>query len=727
MNGVGRFARFPCGRRTKWVVVVFWVVVVALAGPLAGKLTGVQKNDSVEWLPQSAESTKVFKQSVQFGTDDEAPAVVVYERRAGITAADLAAATADVAAFKEIDGVVDEKVEGPITAEDNQALQILVPITMGTEGWEKLTSVVSDMQDNATPRDAGLSMNIAGPAGVAAAFGEAFEGIDGTLLYSALTVVIIILLLTYRSPILWLFPVIAAGVALASAQGIIYLAVEQGGLTVNAQSAGVLTVLVFGAGTDYALLLVARYREELRRHEDRHEAMSVALHRAGPAIIASATTVIIGMLALVAAQMNSTKGMGPVAAIGIAVGLLAMITLLPAMLVIGGRWLFWPLRPAYGSADHTEQGMWARVGTRIARRPRTVWVVTSVVLVGLALGMTQLKTDGITTQDAFIGETDAVAGEEVIARHFDAGTGQPVVVIANSAQASEVVGAFAGTSGIIDVTEPVENSGRVYIEGTLTDRPDSQAAEATIDRVRDAVHQVEGASAVVGGGTAVLLDTKRASTRDNWVIIPVVLVLVFLVLTLLLRSILAPVVLIATVVLSFLAALGFSALIFTQVFGWENGDPGTALLCFVFLVALGIDYNIFLMSRVHEESKRVGTRRGALIGLAATGGVITSAGLVLAGTFAVFATLPVVSFAQLGFIVSIGVLLDTLVVRSVLVTALNLDIGRWMWWPSRLAQKRDVEVDADSEVPSLAGVAWVPRPGGPAREDQAGVHEPPDR
>jgi putative drug exporter of the RND superfamily len=702
MNGVGRIARIPCGRRTKWFVVVFWIVVLAVAGPLAGKLTGVQKNDAVEWLPQSAESTKVFKLSEQFGTADEAPAVVVYERRSGITPADLAAATADKTVFSSLDGVVGQKVVGPITAEDNQALQLLVPIRMGTGGWDTLTRVVGDMQAKATPRDAGLSMHVAGPAGVAAAFGEAFEGIDGTLLYSAVSVVIIILLLTYRSPILWLFPVIAAGVALGSAQGVIYLLVQHAGLTVNAQSAGVLTVLVFGAGTDYALLLVARYREELRRHEDRHEAMAVALHRAGPAIVASASTVIIGMLALVAAQMNSTKGMGPVAAIGIAVGLLAMLTLLPAMLVVGGRWLFWPVRPAFGSADHTQTGAWARIGSRIARRPRAVWVVTSLVLLGLALGLTQLQTDGIANKDAFIGKTDAVAGEEVIGRHFDAGTGQPVVVIAKSAAATDVATALRETTGITRVSEPVEKAGYVYLEGTLAERPDSGAAEATVDRVRAAVHKVGGADAQVGGGTAVVLDTERASAHDNKVIIPVVLVLVFLVLTLLLRSILAPVVLIATVVLSFLAALGISALVFSEVLGFEGGDPGTPLLCFVFLVALGIDYNIFLMSRVHEESKQHGTRRGALIGLAATGGVITSAGLVLAGTFAVFATLPVVSFAQLGFVVSVGVLLDTLVVRSVLVTALNLDIGRWMWWPSRLAQKVDVEVESDSEAPSMA-------------------------
>jgi len=702
MNGVGRIATIPCGRRTKWLVVLFWVVVLAVAGPLAGKLTGVQKNDSVEWLPQSAESTKVFKQQASFGNDDEVPAVIVYERRSGITQADLTAATADKATFSNVDGVVADKVVGPIPAKDNQALQLLVPIKMGTAGWETLTDAVSEMQDKAAPRDGGLSMHIAGPAGMAAAFGEAFEGIDGTLLLSAVGVVVIILLLTYRSPILWLFPVVSAGVALASAEGVIYLLAEHAGLTVNAQSAGVLTVLVFGAGTDYALLLVARYREELRRHEDRHEAMAVALHRAGPAIVASAATVVIGMLALLVAQMNSTKGMGPVAAIGIVVGLAAMTTLLPALLVIAGRWLFWPVRPTVGSVDHTESGIWARIGTRIARRPRGVWVVTSVILLALASGITTLQHNGIANNDAFIGETDAVTGEQAIARHFDAGTGNPVVVIANASQVAAVSDTLRDTEGITSVADPVVKGDLAYLEGTLTDAPDSSAAEATVDRARDAVHAVDGADAILGGGTAVVLDIERASAHDNKVIIPVVLVLVFLILSMLLRAVLAPLILIGTVVLSFGAALGISALAFNNVLGFEGGDPGLPLLCFVFLVALGIDYNIFLMSRVHEESKKLGTRRGALVGLSATGGVITSAGLVLAGTFAVFATLPIVSFAQMGIVVAVGVLLDTLVVRSVLVTALTLDIGRYMWWPSKLMHKRDVEVEPADEQPEMA-------------------------
>jgi putative drug exporter of the RND superfamily len=497
--------------------------------------------------------------------------------------------------------------------------------------------------------------------------------------------------------------VLTAGGALVSSQAVIYLLAKHAGLTVNAQSAGILTVLVFGAGTDYALLLIARYREELRRHEDRHEAMAFALRRAGPAIIASAATVAIGMLCLLVAEMNSTKGLGPVAAIGIGVGLLAMITLLPALLVICGRWLFWPARPKFGTVDPTAHGVWARVGGAIARRPRTVWVTTAVVLGALAFGVLDLKADGLTAEDSFVGKPDSIVGAEVLGRHFPAGTGQPVVVISTAAGAERTQAAFAGTPGIADVTPPVVKGDRAYLTGTLVDPPDSTAAEATVDRVRAAVHKVEGAQAIVGGQTAIILDIKRAAGHDNTRIIPLVLLVVLAILALLLRSIVAPLLLVATVVLSFATALGVSALVFHHVLGFEGADTSLPLFVFVFLVALGIDYNIFLMTRVREEASQHGTRQGAIVGLAATGGVITSAGLVLAGTFAALGTLPVVAFAEIGFAVAFGVMLDTIVVRSILVTALNLDIGRWIWWPSRLTAIRDTpaaEPDR-SQAPAL--------------------------
>ncbi|GGK44337.1 MMPL family transporter [Nocardia camponoti] len=697
-NVIDRMVRIPSGRRGKWVVLAVWIIALIALGSFAGKLAGAQKNDNINWLPSSAESTQAYHLAEPFGDADEAPVVLVYERTSGITDADRAAATADALAARGMPNIVADKVVGPITAQDGQALQVLVPIKMGSDGWSQLTKTVADLVDHAAPRPDGLSMNPTGPAGYAAEFGEAFEGIDGILLLAAGLVVIAILLITY-GPMLWILPLIAAGAALVLSQSAVYGATHWG-LTVNGQSAAVLTVLVFGAGTDYALLLVARYREELRKHEDKHEAMAVALRRAGPAILASGATVIIAMLALLVARMNSTAGMGPVCAVGIAVGLLAMVTLLPALLVIAGRWIFWPRHPDFGSADVSVSGIWARIGAFISPRPRAVWAVTAVVLLGLAVGISGLKTDGIAAKDAIIGESRAVAGAEVLERHFDIGTGNPVLILGKADHADALAAAVAGTAGVKSPTPPVVKDGTALIQATLTDGPDTVEAEATVDRVRAAVHAVEGADAKVGGNTATVLDIKRASAHDNRVIVPVVLVIVMGILMLLLRSVLAPILLTLTVVLSFLAALGLSRWIF-DLLGFQGADPGLPLLAFVFLVALGIDYNIFLMSRVHEESQRVDTRKAALLGLSSTGGVITSAGLVLAGTFAVFTTLPLVSLAQMGIVVAVGVLLDTLIVRSILVTALTLDLGDRIWWPARPRREQPVLVTKSPEPVSV--------------------------
>jgi len=680
-----RFAALVCGRRTKWLVLVFWLIVLGVLGPLAGKLSGAEKNDNSSWLPGGAESTAVMNLQSKFEAHDTAPAIIVYERKGGITAQDQAKVAADAQAFAKLPGV-DEKVVGPAPSQDKQALEVLVPITVGDGGWEQLGKDVDKIKDISQPTLDGLTMHVAGPAGSAADSAKAFAGIDGRLLYATIGVVVVILLLTYRSPVLWLLPVLSAGGALTASQAVIYLLAKHAGLTVNAQSAGILTVLVFGAGTDYALLLVARYREELRRHEDRHEAMANALFRAGPAILASAATVIAGMLCLLVAELNSTKGLGPVSALGIAVGLLAMLTLLPALLVICGRWVFWPVRPRFGSPEPTERGVWARVGTRVARRPRAVWIVTVLILGAMAAGIADLHAGPLSNKDSMLGHPDSVAGQEVLAAHFQAGVGEPLTVIGTASAGIAIEAAVAGTPGVASASDPVTANGYSMVSVTLDDPPDSRAAQATVDRVRDAVHAVPGADAKVGGYTAIILDTENAAAHDRDLIIPLVLLVVLVILGLLLRAIVAPLLLVATVVLSFAAALGASALIFDHVLGFAGVDTSFPLFVFVFLVALGIDYNIFVMTRVREEAQRHGTRRGALIGLAATGGVITSAGLVLAGTFSVLATLPLVAFAEIGFAVAFGVLLDTLVVRSILVTALNLDVGKRVWWPSRLSR-----------------------------------------
>ncbi|MBU2664335.1 MMPL family transporter [Actinoplanes bogorensis] len=683
----GGVARLVAGRWTKWIVLAFWVVVLVLAAPMAGKLTDVEKNDNSAWLPGGAEATQVADLQKQFQPDDIAPAIVVYERTGGVTPADLAKVNADVARMRTITGVTGD-VTGPIPSPDKAAIEVIVPVKITDDGWDALPDIADQITAAArSGAGPGLDVYLAGPVASAADSAGAFAGIDGTLLYTTLAVVAIILLITYRSPVLWLLPIITAGVALTSAQAVIYLLAKYADLAVNAQSAGILTVLVFGAGTDYALLLVARYREELRRHEDRHEAMQFALHRAGPAIIASAATVAVGMLCLTLAELNSTSGLGPVAAIGIVIGLAAMMSLLPGLLVICGRWLFWPVRPRFGTPEPTATGVWARLGGRIARRPRTVWISTAVVLGAMALGLLQSNAVGLTSAEQFTTKQPSTIAEEALARHFPAGGGQPVTVIANQAAAGPVSQALGTVFGISEVAEPVVKGDLVMIDATLAAPPDSQAAQKTVEVAREVVHAIPGADAKVGGYTAVVVDINDANNHDNRLIIPLVLLVVLVILGLLLRAIVAPLILMATVVLSFAAALGVSILAFRYIFDFPAEDTSFPLFVFVFLVALGIDYNIFLMTRVREEALQHGTRRGALIGLGATGGVITSAGIVLAGTFAALASLPLVAFVEIGFAVAFGVLLDTLIVRSVLVTALNLDVGRWMWWPSRLAHE----------------------------------------
>jgi RND superfamily putative drug exporter len=713
-------AHLVCGRRAKWLVVALWVVVLLLTAPFAQKLTDAQDNDAASWLPGSAESTQVLEASEDF-RPEQIPAIVVYARESGLTAQDRTQISEDVSRLKELreHGVRGAETRGPVFDRDAdpRAAQVFVPITMDEKGWERIAPAVDSIRADVGEGGDGLAVHITGPGGTSADFSEAFEGIDSTLLFSAMAVVIVMLLLTYRSPTLLLVPLLGVIVALLTAQALIYLLAEHAGLTVNGQSAGILTVLVFGAGTDYALLLVARYREELRRHEDRHEAMALALHRAGPAVIASGATVVLSMLVLLAAEMNSTRGLGPVAAIGVAVALLVMLTLFPALLVICGRWIFWPVIPHFGAPDPTERGVWARMGRRIARRPRMIWGVTTAALALLSLGLIQMRAEGLSNADAFTDKPDSIVGQEVSERYFPAGSGDPLVVISNQEQAREVGRAVAGTSGVVPESLGLppgakpQFEGKVIFEATMTAPADSEAAKETVERVRDAVHAVPDADAQVGGGTAALLDMDEATTHDNILIIPLVLVVVLLILGALLRALIAPLLLIGTVVLSFAAALGISALAFRYLFDYAGETTDFPLFVFVFLVALGIDYNIFLTTRIREEAARQGTRPGVVTGLAATGAVITSAGLVLAGTFAALGTLPMVAFAEIGFAVALGVLLDTFIVRSVLVTSLFLDVGPKVWWPHRLARE-----DSGAPPPTAVGGTREPaaRPGGPS-------------
>ncbi|MCX5244581.1 MMPL family transporter [Streptomyces sp. NBC_00201] len=701
---------FVCGRRSKWLIVALWLVVLVIAAPFGMKLNDAQDNDAQSWLPRSAESTQVLDVSGDF-RPEQIPAVVVYARADGLTAQDRQQIAQDAQQVKALraHGIIGAETKGPIYDRRTapRAAQINVPITMDAQGWQRIAPAVDSIRDQVGKGGGGLAVHITGPGGTSADFSKAFEGIDSTLLFSAMAVVIVMLLLTFRSPTLLFVPLLGVVVALFTAQALIYLLARHAGLTVNGQSAGILTVLVFGAGTDYALLLVARYREELRRHEDRHEAMALAMNRAGPAVLASGLTVVLSMLVLLVAEMNSTRGLGPVAAIGVTIALLAMLTLFPALLLIFGRWIFWPTVPHFGSADPTERGIWARMGRRIARRPRMVWSITAAVLVALSLGLFQLRAAGIANADAFTNTPDSITGQKVSARYFPAGSGDPLVIVSNKAQATQVGRAVAADRGVVPTSIGIppgtapEHNGQVLFEATMRAPADSDAAKATVQRVRHAVHVVPNADAQVGGGTAALLDMENAQTHDNYLVIPLVLVVVLLVLGILLRALVAPLLLIGTVMLSLATALGLSALAFRHVFDYAGEDVSFPLFVFVFLVALGIDYNIFLTTRIREEAFHRGTRPGVVTGLATTGAVITSAGLVLAGTFAALGTLPMVGFAEIGFAVALGVLLDTFVIRSVLVTSLFLDVGKKVWWPHRLAHQ-DGGTPAASEAEQVS-------------------------
>ncbi len=669
-----------------------WPVLVVLVGLLLGlglafgtKLSDVQRNEASSFLPADAQSTRVIERASRFADPDVLPAIVLLVRDGGARPQDLqrlVALKSELATVPEVTG----DVVGPIPSRDGEAAELVVNLRVDADaGLERLPDAVQELRDLAEKDADGAEVYVAGPAALGADQAQAFAGIDGILLLAAVSVVVVMLLLTYRSPVLWVIPLFCGVLSVFAAQGVVYLLAKHAGLTVNGQSAGILSVLVLGAGIDYALLIVARYREELRNTADRHEAMAHALHRAAPAVLASGSTVVVGLLCLMLAQMQATAGLGPVAAAGIVVALVTMLGLLPVLLVVSGRWVFWPFVPHHGDPQPAEDGVWGRVGRRIARRPRAVWAVTTLLLAVFTVGLVQLDANGLSDAEQFTTEQPSIVAEGKLAEHFPGGAGSPVQVVVDAAHVDDAAAALQDVRGIApdSVSRPVVRGDVGYVEGTLEAAPDSRAAFDTIDRARDAMADVPG-DPLVGGTTAINHDVQEASAADTRLIIPVVLLAVLLILGVLLRSVMAPIVLLVTVVLSFGAALGISALVFRHLFGFGGTDSSFPLYAFVFLVALGIDYNIFLMTRVREESLVHGTRRGALVGLAATGGVITSAGLVLAGTFAALGSLPIVFLAELGFAVALGVLLDTLVVRSVLVTALTLDLGRWMWWPSAL-------------------------------------------
>lgn len=676
-GGAGRPDRLARALRwAKWVVLAVWLVLLVVSTPLAGKLSGQERNDATAQLPARSESLQVYQLQQRYQGNRPDVAIVVYHRAGGLTDGDRSRIKADATALGRARLPGEGTVPPPRFATDTAAVR--VPITHGTDVSEE--DDVTALRQRVGHGGGGLEIRVAGAPAYNADHNTALNGLDHTLLYAAAGVVIVLLLLTYRSPVLWLLPLASVGLGLRVAQAASYEFARHGGI-VTSLAAGILTVLAFGAGTDYALLLIARYREELHRYADRHEAMAVALRRSSGAVVASAGTVIVAMLCLLAASFGTTKGLGPVLAIGVAAALLAMLTLLPALLVVLGRWVFWPLVPRAGAGPHRVRGPWARLGGALGRRPRTAWVVTVLALLALGGGLVGLRFD-VDPADQFQHRPDSVVGQQWLDDAFPAQAADPVVILTSASDAEAARRAAAGTAGISGAVVGGRVGERVEVDATLRHDTYADSSFSAVTSLRQRLSSAAPGS-LVGGSTAVQLDVRDATTRDDKVLVPLILAVILVILCLLLRAVVSPLLLMATVVLSFGASLGVSVQVLTHVFGLRGVNPVIPLYAFLFLVALGVDYNIFLMHRAREESGVDGLRVGMVRALATTGGVITSAGLVLAGTFAVLVTLPLNDFLAVGLTVALGVLIDTFVVRSVLVPALHLDLGDRAWWPSR--------------------------------------------
>ncbi|MBA4101086.1 MAG: hypothetical protein C0488_02440 [Arthrobacter sp.] len=704
------------------ILVLTWLALAGVGGPTFGRLEEVSSNDQASFLPASAEATAAQDWQAKFRDSDEVPGVIVIESDEAFTPAQLG----EVAGLKaELEGLqLGSAVVGPIPSEDGKAVQFIAPIDSSSEVKEAVQELRDTVAESAPE---GMQTFVTGPAGLAADLTAAFAGIDGILLLVALAAVFVILLIVYRSLLLPIMVLLTSVFALCAAILLVFGMAKAGWIQLNGQSQGILSILVIGAATDYALLYVARFREALTHTANRTAAVLTAWKASFEPILASGATVIIALLCLLFSDLNSNKALGPVAAAGILCSLFAALTLLPALMALLGRAAFWPFRPKLVPAEDREpelvtglegqKGLWRATGSLVSRRPRTVWIASVLLLLVASAGVLQLKANGVPQTDIILTASNAVDGQDALARHFDAGSGSPAVVVADQGKAQEVLDTVKAADGVGDAyllaqgsvpitgapgapSAPDVRDGKVLINATLNSAADSLEAEEAVKALREDVKAVDP-DALVGGVTATALDTNTTAQRDLVIIIPVVLVVILFILMLLLRSVLAPVLLVLSVVLSYAAAMGVSAFVFNNILGFPGADATVPLFGFVFLVALGVDYNIFLMSRVREESLKHGTRPGILRGLGVTGGVITSAGVVLAATFAALGVIPIMFLVQLAFIVAFGVLLDTVLVRSLLVPALAYDIGPGIWWPSKLG-RQEVEERPDRDEALLA-------------------------
>lgn len=746
------------------ILIIVWLAVASIGGPYFGKISDVTSNDQATFLPESAESTKVTQELKKFQDKSVIPALVVFTTDDDTNLSKEAVATINTAGKRMSQlGSVTGGVSPAIISDDNKAAFIVVNAKSDVD----YKAFIPELKNILKEQNLSVSYSVTGPLGFLEDLGKAFAGIDGLLLGVALAVVFVILLFVYRSPILPFLVLLNSVFALCAAILVVFALAKADIIALNGQVQGILFILVVGAATDYALLFVARYREELTRHKQAYQAIVTSWKRSLEPIVAAGGTVIAGLLCLLLSDLSSNKALGPVGAIGIVFAIVSALTLLPSLLLAFGRKAFWPRIPQYLAAKtppkHSST-FWSKVADFVHRHTRKIWVITTAVLLVSSLGLLQLKADGVPQSDFVLGTSEARDGQAIINKHFPGGSGTPAQVITSKDRQAEVLDALERDPGVASVSaratgsssglkplgkaeQDIKDSIRteaqatleqqkadvkkqldaqmagapaaaidaaytaairnipsadtivdnaypfkdaviksvdneIVLEATLQYDADSTEALQTIERLRTTVKVVDS-TARIGGISATQLDTQVSSRHDRAVVIPVVLAVITIILMLLLRSILAPILLLATTVLSFAATLGIAALLFNHVWDFPGADPSVILYGFIFLVALGIDYNIFLMTRVREESLRIGTRKGVLLGLVVTGGVITSAGIVLAATFAALAVIPILFLVQLAFIVAFGVLLDATVIRSLLVPALVHDIGSRVWWPSK--------------------------------------------
>lgn len=697
MNNI---ASFITGRKTSWVTLLIGLIFAVLAfGPLSAPKSDTAPTDG---LPANNETVLVNKALEDLPGTDGTVAVLVYASETELTESQKLwiTGTFDPMAQGFVDGAGDKfldftslEVNGASfvppaeISEDGKVAVITVPldeiedVPLQSERMAEMRALAKEGMPS------GLEVYITGPEGFQVDISGVFAGANFTLLLATVIIVAVLLLITYRSPVLWLVPLIVIGVADGMAGQIApQLATIFLGAPADGSVTGILSVLVFGAGTNYALLLIARYREELLLNEDRHQAMNKALRGVTPAVLASGGTVALALLTLLFAELGGNRTLGLVVAGGIIMAMFAALVVLPAAIVVFGRGLFWPFVPKFGGVNKSENGLWAKLGRGVSKRPVIVSIAGFVILAVLSFGATGVKV-GLSSTEQFRVAPEAAVGQDVLAEAFPAGATSPAIVIANNGFEDEVAAAAEKVSGVAEVTIGDSNSEITKIDVVMDAESQSEEAYVIIRELRQELGAIDGADALVGGLDAQRLDVKDTYASDQLTVIPMILILVFLVLVLLLRSLVAPILLLLTVVASFFSAIGASWLLFENVFGLPALDLSVFLYSFLFLVALGVDYNIFLVTRAKEEAEKLGLKEGMIKALASTGGVITSAGILLAAVFAVLGVLPLIALYQIGIIVGIGVLLDTLLVRTVIVPSLAFITGKYFWWPNHKKAK----------------------------------------